>query len=247
MSLAECLDMKDTFPNTVCHHLGDAEFILLKVDFAASDSKSDKAGALHCHRYYELHINTGPSRTLSLPTGEIRLETDQFLLICPGCMHYSIPYTDNSCVLSFELHQAKGEEGFYRHFCGLLNGLNLKPLPASRKFRISLTEFTTFGLENTVMGFCHIKLLGLSALVAMLENMAGFAEHSDTAYTPEHTGAFDAALDMMLYSELSLEQIARQLGYSKRHTARLIHRRYGDSLGRIRRKAKEENHNGGQV
>ena len=86
------------------------------------------------------------------------------------------------------------------------------------------------------MVFCRLKLLGLSALVSLLEAMAEVSENADTAYTPEHTGAFDAALDMMLYSELSLGQIARQLGYSERHTARLIRRRYGDSLGAIRKK-----------
>lgn len=90
------------------------------------------------------------------------------------------------------------------------------------------------------MVFCRLKLLGLTALVSLLEAMAAASENADTAYHPEHTGAFDAALDMMLYSDLSLEQISRQLGYSQRHTARLIHRRYGESLGRIRRKAAKE-------
>ena len=227
-------------PEIIRYGFGDAEFALIMPNSEAPEQESEESGTLHCHRYYEIHCNTGKRRVLELPTGQVHLETDQFLLICPGCMHYAVPYQRDARVMSFELRQGKGEEGFYRYFLGLLNGLNLKPLPVSRKLKASLEELTSAGKENTVMVFCRLKLLGLTALVSLLEAMAAASEEADTAYTPEHTGAFDAALDMMLYSELSLGQIARQLGYSERHTARLIRRRYGESLGRIRRKAANE-------
>ena len=232
--------MKDIFPEVIPYRLGDAEFALIMPNSEAPEQESEESGTLHCHRYYEIHCNTGKRRVLELPTGRILLENDQFLLICPGCMHYAVPYRKNARVMSFELRQGKGENGFYRYFLGLLNGLNLKPLPVSRKFKASLEELASAGTENTIMVFCRLKLLGLSALVSLLEAMAAASEKADTAYTPEHTGAFDAALDMMLYSDLSLEQISRQLGYSQRHTARLIHRRYGNSLGRIRRNVKNK-------
>lgn len=231
--------MHSAFPDIIRHHLGDAEFSLLTTEASEKES-NDVPPGLHCHRYYELHWNTGPRKQLSLPTGDILLDTNRFVLICPGCMHYSVPYADCTCVLSFELRQVTGEEGFYTHFLGLLNGLNLKALPLSRSLRAALTDFSGMVPENTVMGFCRRKLLGLSALVALLENLGMHAPQRDRAYTPEHTGAFDAALDMMLYSELTLSEIARQLGYSPRHTTRLIRRRYGDSLGHIRRNAKDK-------
>ena len=232
--------MNDAYPSAIRYQLGDAEFTLLKPDTSDTDHEQASQGSLHCHQYFEVHCNTGPSRTLALPSGKIFLESEQFLLICPGCMHYSTPDLSTTSVLSFELHQIKGEAGFHRHFWDLLNGLNLQPLKLSRKFKNALVDFSVSGAENTVMGFCRTKLLGLAALTAMLENMALFSKKADPAYHPEHTGAFDAALDMMLYSELTLDQIAQQLGYSPRHTARLIQRRYGNSLGRIRRNAKKE-------
>ena len=64
-----------------------------------------------------------------MSTGDILLDADRFVLICPGCMHYSVPRVDCTCVLSFELRQTTGEAGFCDHFLGLLNGLNLQPLP----------------------------------------------------------------------------------------------------------------------
>lgn len=233
--------MKNPFPGTVRHHLGDAEFLLLKPGAAHPDPERKEPGALHCHRYFEVHCNTGAPRTLSLPTGEIHLERDQLLLICPGCMHYSVPYQAAYGVLSFELRQCCGEEGFYRHFSGLLNALHLKPLPATRKFKAFLDEFTALNPGNTVMGFCQSKLVGLNLLVALLENLSAFAGVcGDAAYIPEHTEAFDAALDMMIYGSATLQQIADSLGYSPRHTARLIHSRYGASLSQIRKQLAQQ-------
>lgn len=231
--------MRSAFPDIIRHHLGDAEFSLLTTEASEKDPPDTSPG-LHCHRYYEIHWNTGLRKQISLPTGNILLDTGRFVLICPGCMHYSVPRADSTCVLSFDLRQVTGEEGFFTHFLGLLNGLNLQSLPLSRSLRAALTDFSGTLPENTVMGFCHRKLLGLTVLVALLENLGAYAQQRDRAYTPEHTGAFDAALDMMLYSELTLSEIARQLGYSTRHTARLIRRRYGDSLGHIRQKAKQK-------
>lgn len=231
--------MRSAFPDIIRHHLGDAEFSLLTTE-ASEKEDSDISPGLHCHRYYEIHWNTGPRKQLSLPTGDVLLDTGQYVLICPGCMHYSVPHADSTSVLSFELRQITGEAGFYTHFLELLNGLNLKPLPLSRSLRAALTDFSGAVPENTVMGFCRRKLLGLTVLVALLENLGAYARQRDRTYTPEHTGAFDAALDMMLYSELTLSEIARQLGYSTRHTARLIRRRYGDSLGHIRQNAKQK-------
>ncbi len=227
--------MQKLFPNIIRYHLWDAEFSLLTTK-ASEQEPVDVPSALHCHRYYEIHWNTGPRKWLPLPTGDILLDADRFVLICPGCMHYSVPRVDCTCVLSFELRQTTGEAGFYDHFLGLLNGLNLQPLPLPCNFRVALAEFSCATPENTIMDFCHRKLLGMRALVALLENLSAYSSYRDRVYTPKHTGAFDAALDMMLYSELSLGQIARQLGYSERHTARLIRRRYGDSLGAIRKK-----------
>ena len=232
--------MEDMFPEVLPYRLGDAEFVLLKTGPAKQEDRDSDAHSLHCHRYFEVHCTVAHQRDLALSTQTISLEANQLLLICPGCMHYSSPYADSRNVLSFELRQGKGERGFYRHFMELFHLLNLTPLPLSRKLRHALLDFSSAELQNTVMAFCRLKLLGLTVLVAFLENLAPHAEHRDSAYTPEHTGAFDAALDMMLYSDLTLEQIARQLGYSSRHTARLIHRRYGNSLGRIRRNIKNK-------
>ena len=153
--------MKNAFPGTVRHHLGDAEFILLKPGLTHPEPGQGAVVALHCHRYFEVHCNTGAERTLSLPTGEVRLAQDQLLLICPGCMHYSVPYQAAYGVLSFELRQSDGEEGFYRHFSGLLNALHLTPLPATRKFKAFLATFNALEPENTVMDFCQVKLSGL--------------------------------------------------------------------------------------
>jgi hypothetical protein len=130
-------------PDIIRYSFGDAEFALIMPNSEAPEQESEESGTLHCHRYYEIHCNTGKRRVLELPTGQIILETDQFLLICPGCMHYAVPYQRDARVMSFELRQGKGEEGFYRYFLGLLNGLNLKPLPVSRKFKASLEELTT--------------------------------------------------------------------------------------------------------
>ena len=233
--------MKNPFPGTVRHHLGDAEFTLLKPAAESTGDSPKSSGALHCHRYFEVHCNTGTARSLTLPTGQIRLEPGQLLLICPGCMHYSVPYHDSYRVLSFELQQSKGEEGFYRHFSGLLNTLHLKPLPATRKLKTFLDEFTALNPGNTVMGFCQSKLVGLNLLVALLENLSTFAGVcGDAAYIPEHTEAFDAALDMMIYGNTTLQQIAETLGYSPRHTARLIHSRYGASLSQIRKQLAQQ-------
>ena len=228
--------MKDTFPGVIRHHLGDAEFTLLITVPENPGRDRSGAGTLHCHRYFEVHCNTGSPRILTLPTGEIKLETNQLLLICPGCMHYSVPYTEDYLVLSFELRQDKGEDGFYRHFSSLLTTLHLKPLPAARKYRSLLQDFFSAGHQNTVMHYCQIKLKGLSVLVALLENLAAYAGIcGDAAYIPERSEAFDAALDMMIYGTHTLQQIAQQLGYSERHTARLIHSRYGASLSHIRK------------
>lgn len=226
--------MKDPFPGITRHRLGDAEFTLIKTTGSAKEAAP--VTTLHCHRYFEIHCNSGSEKRLPLPTGEITLESGSFLVICPGCMHYSVDYPDGSCVLSFELRQCPGEAGFFTHFMRLLNSLNLKCLPASRKFRSAFEAYAHETPEATILGFCREQLLALQALVAFLEELSACAQRGDPPYTPEHTGAFDAALDMMLYTNLTLGQIANQLGYSPRHTARLIRRRYGDSLGAIRKK-----------
>jgi len=175
--------MHDLIPDIIRHHLGDAEFSLLTTEDSGTEP-SDAPSSLHCHRYYEIHCNTGHRKRLSLPTGEILLEPEQFLLICPGCMHYSDPFMDRHCVLSFELRQVKGASGFYNHFLELMNGLNLRPLPLNRKFRVAMDAFTSAEPERTVMDFCKRKLLALTVLVALLENLSACSSRRDRTYTP---------------------------------------------------------------
>ena len=81
---------------------------------------------------------------------------------------------------------------------------------------------------------CQLKVMAYEVILALLDVLNSFQAPNLEVRELRPENEQNVALDILINSDHSLSEIAGLLGYSPRHTARLIHQRYGMRLGEIR-------------
>lgn len=193
----------------------------------------------HKHDYYELHTCLSGEVTYTLEQGTILLGRMQSLLIPPAEHHLSVDAAQGRGaglrVVSFSLSPKKGDESLLAIFQEALARHALQPMciPA-------LAELDTDILHRDAMYRSVSGILQLKEICARLAH-ALFGHIVDGAQTlPLGKRELMVLIDNMVYlPEISLDDIARATNYSKRHVSRLICRKYGCSLGKLRKRIKE--------
>ena len=88
--------------------------------------------------------------------------------------------------------------------------------------------------QDNVYDRCRRKVIAYETILALLEELGAFRQSNDRGIDSPQENEQNVALDILINSYYSLSEIAELLGYSSRHTARLIHQHYGMRLGEIR-------------
>ena len=224
---------------------GDARFTLCRItvlDHKTEYKDCTPETLVHSHSYYELHVITSGTAFFRISGKEVRIGCGNLLIIGPNVLHQ--PYmpigTDShEIVLCLELTQIEGSVGYYNYFKSSLETLGESPLVLPPQLLHRFVSF--FGLFDSARfrDRCLQTLIAHEIVVSLFEQMNGFSGMIDE-YKPEHSQYEQQMLLEVLVngSIYTMTEIAQNLGYSERHTARLIKQTYGKTLSEIRNERK---------
>lgn len=223
---------------------GDALFNLYHVTKKSEPKEySEKEKIFHSHSSYECHIITSGKTFLTVENRETDKNTSEHLLkykelfiIPPKVGHF--PFEESKecgeLVIAFSLKKTEGEKGFLRYFTDALEAASLRPIPISTKLYEAIVEFCAPAGKYKMKDFMARKALSYTLLSSLFELI-----NYDSATSPEKTKKnleserFTIEYLINDYST-SLGVIAKTLGYTTRHTTRLIKKLYGKNLTEIR-------------
>lgn len=227
------------FVSEINIEFGDARFILYKrirkyIDDTESAIPLDVANnVFHRHSFYEFHFAVKGSLTLCFRDRRYILPEGMFIGIPPEVPHYTeisgrIPERDNICL---NLEKTAGESGFYDAYARHIDNLCDVAHVTTASLQAAITNFCNIKHPYTMREYCRQKLIGYE-LVYRLFPGPDVAADTDTSGGIPYT-SYD--LDEMVYDiRIPLTRIAVNLGYSVRHTDRIIKKIYGETLSNIR-------------
>lgn len=193
-------------------------------------SNSETLHRFHAHSYYEFHFSPYAGYDITTQEKTYTLEADTLFIIPPNLSHYSTcTSADKTIVLNVDLKMLEGNSVFYDYFKKNIDSVCLKPIKISNDIKKCFYDFNNISGNNSIKNNCILKLSALNILISLLAD--------DDSIT--HTGKkeqFDILLENYVNTPAySISQIAKNLNYSQRQTARLIHEKYNMSLGDIRK------------
>ena len=198
----------------------------------SSSNVSDKESLclFHSHSYYEFHFSPYACYDITTQEKTFPLETETLFIIPPQLPHYSTcNRSDNSIVLNVALERLEGDPTFYDHFKKSIETNCLRPIKVSDDVKNCFYHFVNISDHDTIKQHCTYMLSAFSILTSLLTE-------DDSVTTRQRKEQFDILLEHYVNAPTySLSQIAENLNYSQRHTARLIQKKYNMSLGDIRR------------
>ena len=216
---------------------GDALFQIFGIHIAFD--RGVESPRSHVHGYYELHYARSGSHEYVFENSTVKLTAGNMLIIPPGVRH-RIVEKDNPnfdfVVLSFSLTRGEKQVGFYNAFRDMLEGPCLTAVQMSSGLYDNIQAIKNLIDQDDILSFCTLKKEGAAFIERLV---AGLKKYLPDTFTPSHERTRNdvlALLDIMVSRcEFSLSDIAEQINYSPRHTARLIKRIYGASLSSVRR------------
>lgn len=237
--------------NSIRIVFGDAivSFLILSGGDASPPPEPVPAPAVHVHElhkhpFYELRFATQGNFSFDAINHHVSLPTGEMLVLCPDTYHYSyIPSEEVvTKVISFSLEKAEGSEPkVYDIFHALLNQANMKVLTPGEGLLQKARSFTEapFPSKKDARSLFHLRHLASEIVLELFDLFqlydADLTEINSTG-SASQTPNYVLALDFFVHTpDFPLSEIAAELGYSVKHTSRLIKQIYGTTLTQIRK------------
>ena len=228
----------ETSMQSVSLEYGDALFRLLKIKIFTN--KIDEKQITHNHQFYELHFALKGSYIYTVADRQIVLQENQFLIIPPSTPHIAVnnEETDYEYLsLSLHLSRCEGAKGFFDYFKNRLEAHAEQPLPMTAALADKRGFLPLIGEQrNIIHEVCALKSYGSAFIYELFDAIDGY--RSETHISPSIADADRLVLleELINHHTFSLSEIAAELGYSTRHTARIIKKVYGCNISQLRKK-----------
>ena len=222
---------------------GDAKLTLFRImqEHIAEKTAGRNTPLFHSHVYYECHLLINGKTVFQIEEKNIELSEKQLLIIPPMQehlpFHANVTLSDSTTeqVLGLTLEPADGENGFFSYFQAALMQASCVPITLPDAVFDGLLQLTketnSTGLRQRFSRISEAHQLIFSLFDTI--NGCELPTYKENAEAVEDTMV---RLDWMVNSSgYSLRDISAAIGYSYRHTARLICEVYGDSLTNVRR------------
>ena len=217
---------------------GDAMFQFYQINL--NDPNGTSQPVFHDHKFYEIHMASEGSYTYTTDNKQISLYQNQMLIIPPQVYHSSVPkapWNYKFSAISFSLCKTDGEEGCYDFFHKSLESCALTPINIPQKFIKRTSELSRRELYGTVKGECYLKMQASAIIYELFDILNQFGNADSLKKLPKKDNDNLVLLDALLCNPTkSLKDIADEISYSPRHTARLIKSIYGCSITELRKK-----------
>ena len=228
----------ETSMQSVSLEYGDALFRLLKVKIFTN--KIEERRITHNHQFYELHFALKGSYTYTVSGRQIHLTKDQFLIIPPSTPHIAVSNegTDYEYLsLSLHLSRCDGAKGFYAYFKDRLDANTEKPLSTTPSLANKKSFLRLIGEQrNIIHEVCALKAYGSSFIYELFGSLDGYGTEIHVSPEADDADRFVLLEELVNHHTFSLSEIAKALGYSTRHTARIIKKTYGCNISELRKK-----------
>lgn len=217
---------------------GDAMFQFYQINL--NNPPENSQPVFHDHKFYEIHMASEGSYTYTVDNGQISLCQGQMLIIPPQVYHTSVPkdpWNYEFSAISFSLCETEGESGYYEFFQKSLEDCSLTPIRIPQKFIKRTSELSRRELYGTVKGECYLKMQASTIIYELFDILNQFGNAASLNKIPKKDDDTLVLLDALLCNpKKSLKDIANEISYSPRHTARLIKSIYGCSITELRKK-----------
>ena len=220
---------------------GDTMFIMYKFNNACVDEERGDVSLLHCHEWYELHLLLDGEYEFELGNEKIPMKANDFLVIKPKTEHYSYKTMNSDFItISFNIKRKGRETRHFNYFKNTLDSIDRKTLKSTGEMVVLAKNILKSSDVDDVKNLCKLKCLYNELIFELFNRANGFCEMNENLKEAEID--YKITLDVMVNSPIySLSDIADNIGYSERHTARLIKNIYGESLSDMReRRAMEK-------
>jgi len=213
---------------------GDTIFTIYGFEDKRVDEEREDVSLLHCHEWYELHFLRSGEYEFNVENERIPMRAKDFLVINPKTEHYSYGISNSDFfTVSFEIKRKGKESNHYNYFKNTLDSVNKKRMKASGEMILLMNKIFSLPGEESIKKFCQLKCLYTKLFYELFDSVNGFCEKDGKSKETEID--YKITLDLMVNSPVySLSDISESIGYSKRHTARLIKSIYKESLSDMR-------------
>ena len=216
---------------------GDARiniYLLMRTDEAEHELTGNKA-VYHNHFYYECHLLTEGEETFELADTSVVLGASQMLIIPPAIDHYSFSGSrgGKELVLAITLEKIDGESGFYSYFDNTLSLISERAISIDAALCAKIQEFCHLLSVDSIKDFCNRKMLAYDMIYSFFDSVNHF--NISLKYEKNNDNNMLFMLDHLVNDiNSSLTEISEKLGYTTRHTSRMINHIYGKNLSEVR-------------
>lgn len=230
------MESHDIIIRGVHAQFGDARLTVYKIYQEVSDT--DALPLRHSHFYYEIHRITSGEGTFWVSGQPQQVHEGEVFILPPHAEHCPLAGDAQEQVLALILEETDGEDGYFTYFHRTLQTCSAVPiaLPPSLQqcFGDIFRRFEGSSFRD--------RFIQQAEVYRLIHAFFDRINHLQASPAPSARARQEAENDLTLEFLLndfssSLPEIAQRLGYSPRHTARLIRRKYGQSLGEIRQKS----------
>jgi len=231
----------DILINSVDMTFGDAHFMLHYIvdsNYMENKAQVTLSSLYHRHLRFELHAENKGSLTVNCGNQRILVSCGEGLLIPPNTEHYTVRNTEDTedMVLAITMDRTEGEEHFYDYLYEQILQKSLVSIKFSEELLQKISDYLKFGGENDMRSICVRKFKAYEIMILLFENLdlwakAEFTSEQSRSKAEQTSIHLETLVDRIDYP---LTQIASDLGYSVRHTLRLIKKKYGKNLNEIR-------------
>lgn len=228
--------METTRISSVQVSFGDAAVMIHKIRTVAAELTIYTGKPMpHTHVYYECHVILDGAACIVSENEMIYLQKGELVIIPPGKRHNScqIQNMEDDLVFAVTLENIVGEKGYYPMFLQSLNRVGCVPVMLESAQINRLLQFSALMEEDGVRVYCMQKMMAYEILFSLFDSIGSFQMPAGMPDVSPKQVRQNITLDWLVNSYPSLSKIAGELGYTTRHTARLIRHRYGMNLGEM--------------
>lgn len=197
----------------------------------------------HTHQYYEILFCTEKSLVYRVEDKDILLQKNQFIIIPPNIPHIRVSESGEKFPIegiSFSLTEQKGKTGFYRAFEEALRQRALSPIPLPSELLTRFRAVNRADWSGSLQSYCQLKSLTSAFIFELFGVLDAFSCEEHATGLDRDREDILVLLDNLLNNRaLSLQELAKRINYSERHTARLIRKHYHMSLSELRKRQRE--------
>ena len=195
------------------------------LDFYSNKTGNGGNIVRHSHKTWELHFAIDGSYDYVFDGKTIKLSAYQVLIIPPELPHDNVLWPNNDykfSALCLDLGKDIEHNEMSSFFNGILNANALKPINITPSLLKHCELLKQNRLYDTIQGICKLQSEGAAFIYELFSALGGFKSPHAKSSTSSPDDIPLILAELINGGNMTLKDIAEVIGYSTRHTARLI-------------------------